>query len=87
MHDHVQLLGINELIERTRDVFNTEVVSQAREQYYEQYEQEVELNATFNRFVANYKAAYEGRNIRRDQIIDSTKSNRPSDMERKCMSC
>ena len=46
--------------------------------------EEVELNATFNCFVANYKAAYEGRNIRRDQIIDSTKSNRPSDLERKC---
>ncbi len=25
----------------------------------------------FNTFVVNYKAAYEGRNIRRDQIIDT----------------
>jgi hypothetical protein len=81
---YIQLLGTEEIIERKRDAFNTEVVSLAREKYHEQYEEEVELNATFNTFVTNYKAAYEGRNVRRDQIIDSVgKKNRSSDLERK----
>ena len=36
------------------------------------YEEEVELNTRFNQFVLNYKAAYEGRNSRSDQIIDGS---------------
>lgn len=55
-----------------KDVFHEEVVSHARQKYSQIYEQEIELNEVFNTFVRNYKAAYEGRNTRRDQIIDSS---------------
>ena len=43
----------------------------AREFYHQLYNEEVALNLTFNTFVANYKAAYEGRNIRKDQVLDT----------------
>ena len=45
------------------------VLTQAREDYEELYETEIKLNKDFNRFVLNYKAAYEGRNTRREQLI------------------
>ena len=58
-------------IEAVSDVFNQEVTTVAREFYHQLYNEEVALNLVFNTFVANYKAAYEGRNIRKDQVLDS----------------
>lgn len=53
-------------------VFQQEVVSQAREDYCNLYEHESKLNKKFNKFVLNYKAAYEGRNTRKEQVIGTT---------------
>ncbi len=63
---------MEEIIETTKYIFHQEVVTAAREKYTKLYEEEVELNMKFNKFVQNYKAAYEGRNTRRDQIIDGS---------------
>lgn len=46
-------------------------MSEARERYQALYEEEKELNETFSQFVYNYKSAYEGRNTRVVQIIDT----------------
>lgn len=35
------------------------------------YQEEVELNATFGLFIHNYKVAYEGKNTKRDQILNA----------------
>ena len=46
------------------------------------YEEEEQLNVKFHEFVRNYKAAFEGRNTMRDQIIDASKKTL-SDTHRK----
>lgn len=61
-----------EAIEDAKTVVHQEVVSQAREDYCNLYEDEIELNKKFNKFVSNYKAAYEGRNTRKEQVIGTT---------------
>ena len=72
------------MIEGTKDAFHQQIVTAAREKYTELYWEEVELNVTFNMFVQNYKAAYEGRNTRRDQLIDANISKKSlSDKHRK----
>lgn len=69
----LQHKGINHEIEcYSGDVFQFELVSLARERYCHHYHEEIELNATFKKFVHNYKATCEGRNTPRGQIIDST---------------
>ena len=80
----MQLSVTEDLIDRMHgDVFNQRVISLARVKYYDYYHVEVELNATFNTFVLNYKAAYEGRNTRKDQIIHASRSLKiTSDHER-----
>ena len=71
-------------IEDKKDVFNQEVITVAREKYNRLYEKEIQLNKKFHKFVQNYKAAYEGRNTRRHQIIDvSTGKKSLSDKQRK----
>lgn len=72
----MQLLGIEEVIENSEDVFQTEVVSLARENYKKDYDEEMRLNNGFNVFVLNYKSAYEGRNTRQDQLIGTTVSKK-----------
>ncbi len=67
---------MEEVIEAMKDIFNQEVVTAAREKYTKLYGEEVELNMKFNKFVQNYKAAYEGRNTRKDQIIDGSVSKK-----------
>lgn len=81
----MQLDVTEDLIDRmTGDVFSQKVVSLARHKYHEYYNAEVELNDTFNTFVLNYKAAYEGRNTRKDQIIHASRSLKiTSDHERR----
>lgn len=68
----LQLKSIEKVIENTDDVFHGEVITEAREKYTRQYKEEVELNAEFSQFVKNYKTAYEGRNTRKNQIIDGS---------------
>ena len=51
--------------------------------YHELYSEEVQLNDMFKTFVVNYKAAYEGRNTRKDQVTDTSKGKSASDSERK----
>ena len=60
------------IIENTKTVFEQEVVSQAREDYCNLYEDEIKLNKDFNKFVLNYKAAYEGSNTTKEQVIGTT---------------
>lgn len=72
----IQLTEIDLHIANSGDVFTQEVVSLAREEYQALYHDEVELNETFDQFVWNYKAAYEGRNTRKDQVIDTTVLNK-----------
>lgn len=55
----------------TPDVFNQELVTQAREKYTSHYQEEIELNSKFYRYVVNYKAAYDGKNTVRDQTRSS----------------
>lgn len=64
------------LIESTDDVFHQEIVTAARENYIKLYEEEVQLNIKFNTFVKNYRAAYEGKNTRKNQIIDGSISKK-----------
>lgn len=71
-----QLKQTEESIESSEGVFQQEIVSEAREKYQARYEGERELNETFSQFVFNYRAAFEGRNTMRDQIIDTTVSKR-----------
>ena len=59
-------------IENTKTVFQHEVVTQAREDYWNVYEDEIKLNKDFNKFVLNYKVAYEGRNTTKEQVIGTT---------------
>ena len=59
-------------IENTKTVLQHEVVTQAREDYRNVYENEIKLNKDFNKFVLNYKAAYEGKNTRKEQVIGTT---------------
>ena len=56
-------------IKNNKDIFHQEVVSQVRETYNEEYEEEIQLNEEFNQFVTNYKAAYEGENTRKEQAL------------------
>ena len=63
------MIAIEEAIKKSEDVFNQELVTEAREDYNQVYEEEIELNEAFNQFVLNYKAAYEGRNTRKAQVI------------------
>ena len=62
-------MEIEQEIATIKDVFHHEVVSQAREEYNSHYKDEIKLNMDFNQYVVNYKAAYEGRNTVKDQII------------------
>ncbi len=48
--------------------FRQEVLSDKRRDYGATYSEEVTLNTTFKEFASNYKASYEGRNTRRDQV-------------------
>lgn len=70
----MQLMEIEDAIGKIDDVFSQEVVSKAREEYNALYREELQLNSTFNHFVVNYKAAYEGKNTKREQIAHSTLS-------------
>ena len=65
------------------EAFNQELVTEARENYELTYEGETEFNSRFRQFVINYKAAYEGENTRRAQIIDARNKRSVSDKERK----
>ena len=65
----MQLKETEDLIENLKDIFHQEVVSQAREAYNKEYEEEIQLNEEFNQFVTNYKAAYEGENTRKVQAL------------------
>lgn len=56
----------------TKSVVQQEVVSKAREHYCEVYKDEIKLNKKFNQFVLNYKAAYEGGNTRKEQVVGTT---------------
>lgn len=58
------------------DILSKELVSLAREDYNKLYQEEIELNDKFRQFVYNYKSVFEGRNTRRDQIIDSVLSSK-----------
>ena len=80
----MQLSVTEDLIDKMEgDVFSQRVISLARKEYNDYYHVEVELNATFKKFVLNYKAAYEGRNTRKDQIIYASRSLKiTSDHER-----
>ena len=60
------------------------MISKAREEYEALYQEEKELNQKFNQFVCNYKAIFEGRNTRRDQIGGTEKRKNMS--LRKCPS-
>lgn len=66
-----QLKSIDSGIICSEDVLQQKVISEARENYQALYQEERELNETFSQFVHNYKAAYEGMNTRKEQIIDS----------------
>lgn len=44
------------------------IVTQAKEHYRTTYAAEIELNETFNKFVFNYRLAYQGPNTARAQI-------------------
>ena len=66
-------------------IFEEELISEARERYNEIYKEEIELNSNFRRFVRNYKAAFEGRNTRRAQILDSRNKRNVSDKESKLL--
>lgn len=65
----MQLNEIKAKIETVKDAFPGEVATQAREDYNQYYEDEIKLNKEFGQFVQNYKAAYEGRNSRKEQVI------------------
>lgn len=67
---HIQLTEIDQLIATSGNIFQQQVVSKAREEYQALYRDEIELNETFDQFVHNFKAAYEGRNTRKDQVIE-----------------
>lgn len=56
------------MLSKATDVFERELLTQARENYEATYEAEIKLNKDFNHFVVNYKAAYEGMNTRREQV-------------------
>lgn len=86
--DHFfQLFKVQSDIEAIKNVFKQEVVSKAREMYHELYSEEVQLNERFRTFVVNYKAAYEGRNTRKDQVTDTAKGKSASDSEREFHTC
>ena len=68
-NNDVQLMETEDSIENNKDIFHQEVVSQVRETYNEEYEEEIQLNEEFNQFVTNYKAAYEGENTRKEQAL------------------
>ena len=68
-------MGIEKAIGNIK-VFQHEVISQAREDYNSLYEDETKLNQDFNQFVLNYKAAYEGKNTRKEQVITTTISKK-----------
>lgn len=70
---YLQLTRITLSSGKPQDILEQDVVSLAREKYEQLYQEEMEINATFNQFVRNYKTAYEGENTRRDQIIDARK--------------
>ena len=72
----LQLARIEEVIENTEGVFHQEIVTAARDKYNKLYEGELDLNKKFNQYVLNYKAAYEGRNTRKNQIIDGSVSKK-----------
>ena len=65
-NNDLQLMETEDSIENNN---HQEVVSQAREIYNEEYEEEIQLNEEFNQFVTNYKAAYEGENTRKEQAL------------------
>ena len=68
-----------------KDFFDYKIVSLAREKYRELYREEEELNARFNTFVRNYKAAYEGWNSREYQILNSGMGLKSSSDKRKLL--
>ena len=61
------------------------MITEARENYQTLYQEEEELNDTFRQFVLNYKAAYEGRNTRNDQIFDGAAKNVNNTDHRECI--
>ena len=79
------MFKVVDLIENHPEIFHQELVSSAREIYNAYYAEEIELNAKFRKFVTNYKAAYEGENTRRAQIIYARNKRVKSDTERKLL--
>ena len=45
------------------------IVIPARQQYEDEYRDEIELNETFNKFVANYQLYYQGPNTAQAQVM------------------
>ncbi len=62
-------MGPEKVTLNAKECHHREITSQAWEEYYQLYKDEIELNKVFNQFVLNYKAAYEGRNTRKEQVI------------------
>ena len=84
-HVFLQMFKVEDFIENHPEVFHRELASSAREIYNANYAEEIELNAKFRKFVTNYKAAYEGENTRRAQIINARNKRIKSDTERKLL--
>lgn len=59
-------------------------MTEARENYDKTYAEELDLNARFKKFVSNYKAAHEGKNTKRAQVIEARNKRNLSRTERKC---
>ena len=77
----VQLAQISSNVDATEEVYQQEVISEAREGYQALYAEEEGINATFRRFVLNYKAAHEGRNTRKHQLKDIVKKHQIYDRD------
>lgn len=57
------------------------VISKFKKSYSEEYEDEIRLNQVFSQFATNYKAAHEGRNTQKAQIVDAVKKAHLSETE------
>lgn len=68
-------------------MFDEALICSARESYNDTYASEMEINSKFKQYVHNYKAAFEGKNTKRKQVLDPRKKKKLSNTECNIIGC